>query len=124
MLDFYPSAFNVLVVPPSSKRASIADGGTPSSSTRDDSDLAQIHQLRGASDVVHHPVPYLITPREGMMPIGQTSGALESSELGPDSRCHPRSRDRGAGELWREQAADSKIGYNLYMELLERPFRR
>jgi transcription-repair coupling factor (superfamily II helicase) len=128
MLDFYHRRFNVLVC------TTIIESGidVPTANTiiidrADRFGLAQIHQLRGRVGRSHHRAyAYLITPpRKAMTPDAvKRLEALESlEELGAGFTLATHDLEiRGAGELLGDEQSGQiqEIGYNLYMELLER----
>jgi transcription-repair coupling factor (superfamily II helicase) len=89
--------------------------------------LAQIHQLRGRVGRSHHRAyAYLITPPRKAMTADAVKRleALESlEELGAGFTLATHDLEiRGAGELLGDEQSGQihEIGYNLYMELLER----
>ncbi|MGC1389197.1 MAG: transcription-repair coupling factor, partial [Steroidobacteraceae bacterium] len=128
MLDFYHRRFNVLVC------TTIIESGidVPTANTiiidrADRFGLAQIHQLRGRVGRSHHRAyAYLITPPHKAMTADAVKRleALESlEELGAGFTLATHDLEiRGAGELLGEEQSGQiqEIGYNLYMELLER----
>jgi transcription-repair coupling factor (superfamily II helicase) len=128
MLDFYHRRFNLLVC------TTIIESGidVPTANTivierADRFGLAQIHQLRGRVGRSHHRAyAYLITPpRKAMTPDAiKRLEALESlEELGAGFTLATHDLEiRGAGELLGDEQSGQiqQIGYNLYMELLER----
>jgi transcription-repair coupling factor (superfamily II helicase) len=128
MLDFYHRRFNFLVC------TTIIESGidVPTANTiiierADRFGLAQIHQLRGRVGRSHHRAyAYLITPpRKAMTPDAiKRLEALESlEELGAGFTLATHDLEiRGAGELLGDEQSGQiqEIGYNLYMELLER----
>jgi transcription-repair coupling factor (superfamily II helicase) len=128
MLDFYHRRFNVLVC------TTIIESGidVPTANTividrADRFGLAQIHQLRGRVGRSHHRAyAYLITsPRKAMTADAiKRLEALESlEELGAGFTLATHDLEiRGAGELLGDEQSGQiqEIGYNLYMELLER----
>ncbi|HMK84462.1 MAG TPA: transcription-repair coupling factor [Steroidobacteraceae bacterium] len=128
MLDFYHRRFNVLVC------TTIIESGidVPTANTiiidrADRFGLAQIHQLRGRVGRSHHRAyAYLITPPRSAMTADAVKRleALESlEELGAGFTLATHDLEiRGAGELLGEEQSGQihEIGYNLYMELLER----
>ncbi|GAC1668252.1 MAG: transcription-repair coupling factor [Steroidobacteraceae bacterium] len=128
MLDFYHRRFNVLVC------TTIIESGidVPTANTividrADRFGLAQIHQLRGRVGRSHHRAyAYLITPPTKAMTADAVKRleALESlEELGAGFTLATHDLEiRGAGELLGEEQSGQiqEIGYNLYMELLER----
>jgi transcription-repair coupling factor (superfamily II helicase) len=128
MLDFYHRRFNVLVC------TTIIESGidVPTANTiiidrADRFGLAQIHQLRGRVGRSHHRAyAYLITPPRQAMTADAVKRleALESlEELGAGFTLATHDLEiRGAGELLGDEQSGQieEIGYNLYMELLER----
>jgi transcription-repair coupling factor (superfamily II helicase) len=128
MLDFYHRRFNVLVC------TTIIESGidVPTANTiiidrADRFGLAQIHQLRGRVGRSHHRAyAYLITPPRKVMTADALKRleALESlEELGAGFTLATHDLEiRGAGELLGDEQSGQiqEIGYNLYMELLER----
>jgi len=128
MLDFYHRRFNVLVC------TTIIESGidVPTANTiiidrADRFGLAQIHQLRGRVGRSHHRAyAYLITPPRKAMTVDAIKRleALESlEELGAGFTLATHDLEiRGAGELLGDEQSGQieEIGYNLYMELLER----
>jgi transcription-repair coupling factor (superfamily II helicase) len=128
MLDFYHRRFNVLVC------TTIVESGidVPTANTiiidrADRFGLAQIHQLRGRVGRSHHRAyAYLITPPRKAMTADAVKRleALESlEELGAGFTLATHDLEiRGAGELLGDEQSGQieEIGYNLYMELLER----
>jgi transcription-repair coupling factor (superfamily II helicase) len=128
MLDFYHRRFNVLVC------TTIIESGidVPTANTiiidrADRFGLAQIHQLRGRVGRSHHRAyAYLITPPRKAMTADAVKRleALESlDELGAGFTLATHDLEiRGAGELLGDEQSGQieEIGYNLYMELLER----
>jgi transcription-repair coupling factor (superfamily II helicase) len=128
MLDFYHRRFNVLVC------TTIIESGidVPTANTiiidrADRFGLAQIHQLRGRVGRSHHRAyAYLITPPHKAMTADALKRleALESlEELGAGFTLATHDLEiRGAGELLGDEQSGQiqEIGYNLYMELLER----
>jgi transcription-repair coupling factor (superfamily II helicase) len=128
MLDFYHRRFNLLVC------TTIIESGidVPTANTividrADRFGLAQIHQLRGRVGRSHHRAyAYLITPPHRMMTADAVKRleALESlEELGAGFTLATHDLEiRGAGELLGDEQSGQihEIGFNLYMELLER----
>jgi transcription-repair coupling factor (superfamily II helicase) len=128
MLDFYHRRFNLLVC------TTIIESGidVPTANTivierADRFGLAQIHQLRGRVGRSHHRAyAYLITPPQKMMTADAVKRleALESlEELGAGFTLATHDLEiRGAGELLGDEQSGQihEIGFNLYMELLER----
>lgn len=127
MSDFYHQRFNVLVC------TTIIETGidVPSANTiiierADTFGLAQLHQLRGRVGRSHHQAyAYLMTPH----PKRMTSDARKRLEaidaledLGAGFMLATQDLEiRGAGELLGEEQSGhiSKIGFSLYMEMLE-----
>ncbi len=128
MLDFYHRRFNVLVC------TTIIESGidVPTANTividrADRFGLAQIHQLRGRVGRSHHRAyAYLVTPPRKAMTSDAMKRleALESLEdLGAGFTLATHDLEiRGAGELLGDEQSGQiqEIGFNLYMELLER----
>ena len=128
MLDFYHRRFNVLVC------TTIIESGidVPTANTiiidrADRFGLAQLHQLRGRVGRSHHRAyAYLITPPRKAMTADAVKRleALESlEELGAGFTLATHDLEiRGAGELLGDEQSGQihEIGFNLYMELLER----
>ena len=128
MLDFYHRRFNVLVC------TTIIESGidVPTANTiiidrADRFGLAQIHQLRGRVGRSHHRAcAYLITPprQAATADAVKRLEALESlEELGAGFTLATHDLEiRGAGELLGDEQSGQieEIGYNLYMELLDR----
>jgi transcription-repair coupling factor (superfamily II helicase) len=128
MLDFYHRRFNILVC------TTIIESGidVPTANTividrADRFGLAQVHQLRGRVGRSHHRAyAYLITPPRKAMTADAIKRleALESlEELGAGFTLATHDLEiRGAGELLGDEQSGQihEIGYNLYMELLER----
>jgi transcription-repair coupling factor (superfamily II helicase) len=128
MLDFYHRRFNILVC------TTIIESGidVPTANTiiidrADRFGLAQLHQLRGRVGRSHHRAyAYLITPPRKAMTADAVKRleALESlEELGAGFTLATHDLEiRGAGELLGDEQSGQiqEIGYNLYMELLER----
>lgn len=127
MSDFYHQRFNVLVC------TTIIETGidVPSANTiiierADTFGLAQLHQLRGRVGRSHHQAyAYLMTPH----PKRMTSDARKRLEaidaledLGAGFMLATQDLEiRGAGELLGDEQSGhiSKIGFSLYMEMLE-----
>lgn len=128
MLDFYHRRFNLLVC------TTIIESGidVPTANTiimdrADRFGLAQLHQLRGRVGRSHHRAyAYLITPPRGAMSADAVKRleAIESLEdLGAGFTLATHDLEiRGAGELLGDEQSGQihEIGFNLYMELLER----
>ncbi|WP_028767273.1 transcription-repair coupling factor [Shewanella fidelis] len=127
MSDFYHQRFNVLVC------TTIIETGidVPSANTivierADNFGLAQLHQLRGRVGRSHHQAyAYLLTPHPKRMTKDarkrlEAIGALE--DLGAGFMLATQDLEiRGAGELLGDEQSGhiSKIGFTLYMEMLE-----
>ncbi len=127
MSDFYHQKFNVLVC------TTIIETGidVPSANTiiidnADHFGLAQLHQLRGRVGRSHHQAyAYLMTPHPKRMTTDarkrlEAIDALE--ELGAGFMLATQDLEiRGAGELLGDEQSGhiGKIGFSLYMELLE-----
>ena len=131
MLDFYHRRFNLLVC------TTIIESGidVPTANTiiidrADRFGLAQLHQLRGRVGRSHHRAyAYLITPPRGLL-SGDAAKRLEAIEsledLGAGFTLATHDLEiRGAGELLGEEQSGQieEIGFNLYLELLERAVR-
>ncbi|HEU4531482.1 MAG TPA: transcription-repair coupling factor [Steroidobacteraceae bacterium] len=128
MLDFYHRRFNLLVC------TTIIESGidVPTANTMiidraDRFGLAQLHQLRGRVGRSHHRAyAYLITPPRAAMSADAIKRleAIESLEdLGAGFTLATHDLEiRGAGELLGEEQSGqiNEIGFNLYMELLDR----
>ena len=127
MSDFYHQRFNVLVC------TTIIETGidVPSANTiiidrADNFGLAQLHQLRGRVGRSHHQAyAYLMTPHQKRLTKDakkrlEAIGALE--DLGAGFMLATQDLEiRGAGELLGDEQSGhiTKIGFTLYMELLE-----
>ncbi|MCH1930077.1 transcription-repair coupling factor [Shewanella sp. A25] len=127
MSDFYHQRFNVLVC------TTIIETGidVPSANTiiierADTFGLAQLHQLRGRVGRSHHQAySYLMTPHPKRMTTDarkrlEAIDALE--DLGAGFMLATQDLEiRGAGELLGDEQSGhiSKIGFSLYMEMLE-----
>ncbi|KFZ35987.1 transcription-repair coupling factor [Shewanella mangrovi] len=127
MSDFYHRRYNVLVC------TTIIETGidVPSANTivierADNFGLAQLHQLRGRVGRSHHQAyAYLMTPHPKCMTSDarkrlEAIDALE--DLGAGFMLATQDLEiRGAGELLGEEQSGhiSKIGFSLYMEMLE-----
>ncbi|MBT1443094.1 transcription-repair coupling factor [Shewanella sp. JM162201] len=127
MSDFYHQRFNVLVC------TTIIETGidVPSANTividrADHFGLAQLHQLRGRVGRSHHQAyAYLMTPHPKLMTADarkrlEAIDALE--DLGAGFMLATQDLEiRGAGELLGDEQSGhiSKIGFSLYMEMLE-----
>ncbi|NKF52437.1 transcription-repair coupling factor [Shewanella sp. WXL01] len=127
MSDFYHQRFNVLVC------TTIIETGidVPSANTiimdrADKFGLAQLHQLRGRVGRSHHQAyAYLMTPHPKRMTSDarkrlEAIGALE--DLGAGFMLATQDLEiRGAGELLGDEQSGhiSKIGFSLYMDMLE-----
>ncbi|ABL99537.1 transcription-repair coupling factor [Shewanella amazonensis SB2B] len=127
MSDFYHQRFNVLVC------TTIIETGidVPSANTilidrADHFGLAQLHQLRGRVGRSHHQAyAYLMTPHPKLMTVDarkrlEAIDALE--DLGAGFMLATQDLEiRGAGELLGDEQSGhiSKIGFSLYMEMLE-----
>jgi transcription-repair coupling factor (superfamily II helicase) len=131
MLDFYHRRFNLLVC------TTIIESGidVPTANTMiidraDRFGLAQLHQLRGRVGRSHHRAyAYLITPPRGLLTADAAKRleAIESLEdLGAGFTLATHDLEiRGAGELLGEEQSGQiqEIGFNLYLELLDRAVR-
>lgn len=127
MADFYHQRFNVLVC------TTIIETGidVPSANTiiidrADNFGLAQLHQLRGRVGRSHHQAyAYLMTPHPKRITkdARKRLEALEALEdLGAGFMLATQDLEiRGAGELLGDEQSGhiSKIGFTLYMEMLE-----
>ncbi|MGI2260042.1 transcription-repair coupling factor [Shewanella sp. GXUN23E] len=127
MSDFYHQRFNVLIC------TTIIETGidVPSANTiiidrADHFGLAQLHQLRGRVGRSHHQAyAYLMTPHPKRMTSDARKRleALEALEdLGAGFMLATQDLEiRGAGELLGDEQSGhiSKIGFSLYMEMLE-----
>ncbi|WP_428617607.1 TRCF domain-containing protein, partial [Shewanella sp.] len=127
MSDFYHQKYNVLVC------TTIIETGidVPTANTivierADNFGLAQLHQLRGRVGRSHHQAyAYLMTPHPKRMTKDaikrlEAIGALE--DLGAGFMLATQDLEiRGAGELLGDEQSGhiSKIGFTLYMEMLE-----
>ncbi|HEY7378208.1 MAG TPA: transcription-repair coupling factor [Steroidobacteraceae bacterium] len=131
MLDFYHRRFNLLVC------TTIIESGidVPTANTiiierADRFGLAQLHQLRGRVGRSHHRAyAYLITPPRPVMSADavkrlEAIEALEDLGAGFVLATHDL-EIRGAGELLGEEQSGQiqEVGFNLYMELLDRAVR-
>jgi len=128
MMDFYHRRFNVLVC------TTIIESGidVPSANTiiidrADKFGLAQLHQLRGRVGRSHHQAyAYLFIPVKASITKNAHKRliAIEASqELGIGFTLATHDMEiRGAGELLGEEQSGhmQAIGFNLYMEMLER----
>ncbi|MGB0894629.1 MAG: transcription-repair coupling factor [Parashewanella sp.] len=127
MSDFYHQKFNVLVC------TTIIETGidVPSANTivmdrADTLGLAQLHQLRGRVGRSHHQAyAYLMTPNVKRMTKDarkRLEAISELEDLGAGFMLATQDLEiRGAGELLGEEQSGhiSKIGFNLYMDLLD-----
>ncbi len=128
MLDFYRQRFNLLVC------TTIIESGidVPTANTiiinrADKFGLAQLHQLRGRVGRSHHRAyAYLIVPPRKAMTADaakrlEALAALEDLGVGFTLATHDL-EIRGAGELLGDEQSGqiTEIGFELYMELLER----
>ena len=128
MSDFYHHRFNVLVC------TTIIETGIdiPTANTiiidkADHFGLAQLHQLRGRVGRSHHQAyAYLLTPKDDLLTADAKKRleALTSIEaLGAGFLLATHDLEiRGAGELLGDEQSGNMhaIGFNLYMEMLER----
>lgn len=128
MSDFYHHRFNVLVC------TTIIETGIdiPTANTiiidkADHFGLAQLHQLRGRVGRSHHQAyAYLLTPKDSLLTADAKKRleAITSFEaLGAGFLLATHDLEiRGAGELLGEEQSGNMhaIGFNLYMEMLER----
>ncbi|MBE8167499.1 MAG: transcription-repair coupling factor [Shewanella sp.] len=127
MSDFYHQRFNVLVC------TTIIETGidVPTANTiimnrADHFGLAQLHQLRGRVGRSHHQAyAYLLTPHPKRMSkdaLKRLEAIAELEDLGAGFMLATQDLEiRGAGELLGEEQSGhiSKMGFTLYMELLE-----
>ncbi|KOR29210.1 hypothetical protein TI03_02895 [Achromatium sp. WMS1] len=126
MRDFYHQRFNILIC------TTIIESGIdiPTANTiiinrADKLGLAQLHQLRGRVGRSHHRAyAYLITPETTTKDAQKRLNAIESmEELGAGFMLATHDLEiRGAGELLGDEQSGQiqEIGFNLYMDLLER----
>ncbi len=128
MSDFYHHRFNVLVC------TTIIETGIdiPTANTiiidrADKFGLAQLHQLRGRVGRSHHQAyAYLLTPNEKSLTkdaIKRLEAIVSLEDLGAGFTLATHDLEiRGAGELLGEEQSGNMhaIGFNLFMELLER----
>jgi transcription-repair coupling factor (superfamily II helicase) len=128
MVDFYHRRFNLLVC------TTIIESGIdiPSANTiimerADKLGLAQLHQLRGRVGRSHHQAyAYLLTPQHITITKDAQKrldaiGSLEDLGMGFTLATHDM-EIRGAGEFLGEEQSGhiQEIGFDLYMEMLER----
>ncbi|MCL1077549.1 transcription-repair coupling factor [Parashewanella spongiae] len=127
MSDFYHQRFNVLVC------TTIIETGidVPTANTiimdrADNFGLAQLHQLRGRVGRSHHQAyAYLLTPHPKRMSkdaLKRLEAIAELEDLGAGFMLATQDLEiRGAGELLGDEQSGhiSKMGFTLYMELLE-----
>ena len=128
MSDFYHHRFNVLVC------TTIIETGIdiPTANTiiidrADKFGLAQLHQLRGRVGRSHHQAyAYLLTPNEKLLTpdaIKRLEAIISLEDLGAGFTLATHDMEiRGAGELLgADQSGNMQaIGFNLYMEMLDR----
>ena len=128
MSDFYHHRFNVLVC------TTIIETGIdiPTANTiiidrADKFGLAQLHQLRGRVGRSHHQAyAYLLTPNEKTLTkdaVKRLEAIVSLEDLGAGFTLATHDLEiRGAGELLGEEQSGNMhaIGFNLFMELLER----
>lgn len=128
MSDFHHKRFNVLVC------TTIIENGIdiPNANTiiidrADKFGLAQLHQLRGRVGRSHHQAyAYLLTPNQRTITrdaIKRLEAISEAGQLGAGFLLATNDLEiRGAGELLGEEQSGqiNSIGYDLYMELLEK----
>ncbi|SDZ79297.1 transcription-repair coupling factor [Microbulbifer marinus] len=128
MSDFYHKRFNVLVC------TTIIETGidVPTANTilierADKFGLAQLHQLRGRVGRSHHQAyAYLLTPNKRAMTadaIKRLEAISEAQDLGAGFTLATHDLEiRGAGELLGEEQSGQiqSVGFNLYMEMLDR----
>ncbi|WP_455204008.1 transcription-repair coupling factor [Kaarinaea lacus] len=128
MADFYHQRFNVLVCTTIIETGiDVPNANTIIMNRADRFGLAQLYQLRGRVGRSHHQAyAYLITPsRKAMTPDAMKRlEAIESIEqLGAGFTLATHDLEiRGAGEFLGEEQSGQiqEIGFNMYMELLER----
>lgn len=128
MSDFYHHRFNVLVC------TTIIETGIdiPTANTiimdrADQFGLAQLHQLRGRVGRSHHQAyAYLLTPNEKLLTqdaVKRLEAIVSLEDLGAGFTLATHDLEiRGAGELLGEDQSGNMhaIGFNLYMEMLDR----
>lgn len=128
MYDFYHHRFNVLVC------TTIIETGIdiPTANTiiidrADNFGLAQLHQLRGRVGRSHHQAyAYLLTPHEKLLTrdaVKRLEAIVSLEDLGAGFTLATHDLEiRGAGELLGEDQSGNMqaIGFDLYMELLDR----
>lgn len=128
MSDFYHHRFHVLVC------TTIIETGIdiPTANTiiidrADNFGLAQLHQLRGRVGRSHHQAyAYLLTPNEKLLTpdaIKRLEAIVSLEDLGAGFTLATHDLEiRGAGELLGEEQSGNMqaIGFNLFMELLDR----
>ncbi|MCW8407899.1 transcription-repair coupling factor [Legionella sp. PATHC035] len=128
MSDFYHHRFNVLVC------TTIIETGIdiPTANTiiidrADKFGLAQLHQLRGRVGRSHHQAyAYLLTPNEKLLTsdaVKRLEAIVSLEDLGAGFTLATHDLEiRGAGELLGEEQSGNMqaIGFNLFMEMLDR----
>jgi transcription-repair coupling factor (superfamily II helicase) len=128
MSDFYHHRFNVLVC------TTIIETGIdiPTANTiiidrADKFGLAQLHQLRGRVGRSHHQAyAYLLTPNEKLLStdaVKRLEAIVSLEDLGAGFTLATHDLEiRGAGELLGEEQSGNMhaIGFNLFMELLDK----
>ena len=128
MSDFYHHRFNVLVC------TTIIETGIdiPTANTiiidrADKFGLAQLHQLRGRVGRSHHQAyAYLLTPNEKLLTpdaVKRLEAIVSLEDLGAGFTLATHDMEiRGAGELLGEDQSGNMhaIGFNLFMELLDK----
>lgn len=128
MTDFYHHRFNVLVC------TTIIETGIdiPTANTiiidrADKFGLAQLHQLRGRVGRSHHQAyAYLLTPNEKLLSrdaVKRLEAIISLEDLGAGFTLATHDMEiRGAGELLGEDQSGNMlaIGFNLFMDLLDR----
>ncbi|TAL59264.1 MAG: transcription-repair coupling factor [Legionella sp.] len=128
MSDFYHHRFNVLVC------TTIIETGIdiPTANTiiidrADKFGLAQLHQLRGRVGRSHHQAyAYLLTPDEKLLTsdaVKRLEAIVSLEDLGAGFTLATHDLEiRGAGELLGEEQSGNMhaIGFNLFMEMLDR----
>lgn len=128
MSDFYHHRFNVLVC------TTIIETGIdiPTANTiiidrADKFGLAQLHQLRGRVGRSHHQAyAYLLTPDEKLLTadaVKRLEAIVSLEDLGAGFTLATHDMEiRGAGELLGEEQSGNMhaVGFNLFMEMLDR----
>ena len=128
MNDFYHQRYNVLVCSTIIETGiDVASANTIIMDRADHLGLAQLHQLRGRVGRSHHQAyAYLLTPHRKLMTKDATKrleaiASLEDLGAGFALATHDL-EIRGAGELLGDDQSGqiNAIGFNLYMEMLEK----